>query len=223
MNSPTAWNLGALRAYVKAKHDDEGELQELIRSIDRSVRIFRYHMTSARDAMKGVVRTESTEISLDAVRAFFGDQRDEFEWAKIVNEAHLIGCLHTARGMWDIYSQLLNRLVVPTPLPTERCDIVRVAAALPASLVRDQTEALLQSHWYGYVSAFVNTTKHRQLVQHLASVSFEEKRAGIRVGAFSYNGKSFPAYWDDQVLEGAIEVKNGVVHCGRTLNTYLGA
>lgn len=225
MSSPTAWNLAALRSYIKASHANGSELQELVRSIERSWGIFGYHMISARDAMKGTIPTDGSDTYTETMLALFGasDRQTVFEWAKIANEAHLIACLHTTRGVWDIYAQLLNRLVVSSPLTIDKCDIRRVAERLPASALRDRIDVLLASHWYGYVSAFINTTKHRQLVEHQTSVSFVEERAGIRVGAFKFNSKSFPAYWDTEVLEGAIEVNNSVIDCGRMLNAHLGA
>ena len=96
--------------------------------------------------------------------------------------------------------------------------ISKVLARLPESPLREHVSSTLSSHWYRYVVAFVNTAKHRRLVEHLFSVSVEENRAGVRVGSFSYESESFPAYWGTEVLEGAIEVKNQVVGAGRFLN-----
>lgn len=89
---------------------------------------------------------------------------------------------------------------------------------MPASSLTSRLEVLLQSDWYNYVAAFTNTSKHRQLVQHLMTVSIEENRAGIRLAAFTYGNRSFKAYWAHEVLCGAIEVKNGIIECGRLLN-----
>jgi hypothetical protein len=90
---------------------------------------------------------------------------------------------------------------------------------MTACPLKDRLDKLLESHWYNYVAAFINTTKHRQLVQHKVAVSIEENRVGIRIGAFNYGKKSFKTYWDHEVLEGAIEVKNVIIECGRLLNT----
>lgn len=219
-----SWNLTALRTYIKTSYAGDAELQQLVRSIERSCRIFGYHMVSARDAMKAWIPEDAEDAQTEMMLAVFGslDQQPEYEWAKIVNEAHLIACLHTTRGVWDIYAQLLNRLIVTTPLSVERCDIGRVVALLPASALRDRLNRLLASYWYRYVSAFINTTKHRQLVEHMTTVSFADGRSGIRIGKFQYQGSSFPDYWDTEVLVGVIEVKNAVIDCGRSLNAHLG-
>ncbi len=219
MNSPAAWNLDELRKQVRATRDNASEILDLISSVDRSARIFVYHMTSARDAMKGLygeARDEAEEL-LFVLGA--SDRQHDFEHAKIVSEAHIIGCLQTARGIWDLFAQLLNALVLSQPLAIDVCDIGRVAKALPPSPLSEAVDRATASYWYSYVMAFTNTTKHRRLVQHLVSVSFEHQRSGIKLAAFQYNQRSFPAYWDTEVLEGAIEVKNAIVECGRLLNT----
>lgn len=215
----TTWNLAALRAHIRSAQAEPRSTLEIVSSIDRSIRIFCYHMASARDALSGVVN-EAQPSGKENFLLVFGasEQQDEFEYAKVVSEAHLIGCLHTARGLWDLFAQLLNSTILQTPIPISACDIAKVAAALPNSPLQARVNELLSSHWYRYVSAFINTTKHRQLVQHMLSVSFAEDRAGIRVGAFKYGATTFDAYWGTQVLEGAIEVKNGIVACGRLLN-----
>ena len=52
----------------------------------------------------------------------------------------------------------------------------------------------------------------------MMTVSIEEDRAGIRIGGFTYGATSFKTYWGHEVLEGAIEVKNAIIECGRILN-----
>lgn len=224
MTSPTAWSLAALRTHVRRTRSDDLAILELIHSIDRGNRIFVYHMMSARDALKDFLKSGTPQLEAEALLALLGgsDRQGEFEWSKIVNEAHLIGCLHTARGLWDIFAQLLNRLLIPIPLSVKACDIRKVAGHLPSSQLRTEVDCLLSSPWFAYVSAFINVTKHRQLIGHSATLSFEQDRAGIRVAAFDYERKTYPAYWHTEVLEGAIEVKNAVIACGRQLNAHLG-
>lgn len=223
MNNTTAWNLGELRALVKATSKDSPKVIDIITSIDRSTRIFHYHMTSARDAMNRLL-SEEHPSSGDNLLLVFGvsDNQTEFEYAKIVSEAHLIGCLHTARGLWDLFAQLVNALVITKPLNVHDCDIKKVKEKIEEhSTLKSAIDQLLDSHWYAYIEAFVNTTKHRLLIKHMVTLSFQEDRAGIRLEAFSYRGKSFKSYWSNEVLIGAIEVKNTVIHCGKLLNANL--
>ena len=226
MKSNTAWDLDALRLRIAATRSDTEATDEIISSIHKSFCIFRYHISSARDAMNGVFR-EDNEENLDTLLFGRGDNKrgTQIAYAKIVSEANLICCLHTTRGLWDIFAQLLNALVLPCPLAESKCDIATVAATLPPSSLKDSVDRLLGSHWYLYVSAFVNTTKHRRLVPHRLSISLDEDRAGIRIAGFTYStnrkSDSFQEYWDTEVLDGAIEVKDAIVNCGRELNASI--
>jgi hypothetical protein len=176
-------------------------------------------MATSHDAIKGIVNETEPQCSENLMLILGASNRHgEFAYAKIVSEANIIGCLYTARSLWDMFAQLVNALLLVEPLAVGDCDIKRVAARMPASPLKTRLDVLLESHWYTYVSAFINTTKHRQLVQHPMTVSMEEDRAGIRIAGFSYRAKSFKTYWGREVLEGAIEVKNAIIECGRLLN-----
>lgn len=176
-------------------------------------------MATARDAMKGVV-DENEPQGPENFMLIFGvsEKQDEFAYAKIVSEANIIGCLYTARSLWDLFAQLVNALTLVAPLTVDDCNIKSVSDLMPASPLKATLDGLLKSHWYTYVAAFINTTKHRQLVQHMMTVSIEEDRVGVRIGGFAYRTKLFKAYWGHEVLEGAIEVKNTIIECDRLLN-----
>ncbi|WP_146218645.1 hypothetical protein [Halomonas sp. LBP4] len=217
--SATVWNLEELRKHIHAKPGDAAPVLDLLESIDRSVDIFRYHMATARDAMKGIVNEAEPQGLGNFMLIFGGDEREnEFAFSKIVSEAHFIASLHTARCLWDLFSQLVNTLVIADLMPIKDCNIYRVAKRIPHSPLKERVNLLLESHWYNYLAAFTNTTKHRQLIQHNATISLEENRIGIRIGAFSYASQNFESYWAIEVLKGAIEVKNAIIECGRLLN-----
>lgn len=224
MSSPSTWNLEALRSYARANSARSDQISELLNSIAQSIQIFRYHMTTARDALNGIVNDAEPQGPENFMLIFgVSERQDDFAFAKIVSEANIIACLYTTRNIWDLFAQLVNVLVLEKPLPVSACDIQSVFAAMPPSALTTRLHALLQSHWYKYVAAFSNTTKHRQLVQHSMTVSMVENRAGIRLGGFAYGKNSFSAYWGQEVLEGAIEIKNAIIECGRILNTtYIG-
>jgi len=181
-------------------------------------------MATARDALNGIVNDAEPQRQENFMLILgMSEKHEEFAFAKLVGEANVIACLHTARNMWDMFAQLANALILEKPISVGACDIGRVLDAMPPSELETRLRILLDSHWYKYVAAFSNTAKHRRLVQHSMTVSIEENRIGFRIGAFSYGDKSFPAYWGHEVLEGAIEVKNGIIECGRLLNTvYIG-
>jgi hypothetical protein len=208
----TPWNLDALREHIRRHGADKEFLLEVCDSLGRSVDIFRDHLFTAGDALKGIIdESYSVDQALDVV---WVEQREAYRNAMIVSEAHLLGCFHVARSRFDIFAQLVNGLVLNSSISIGDCDIRRVHGALDASDLKDQIGQLLESTWFGYVSGFLNTTKHRRLVRHSFTGSFEENVAGIRIGAFKYGSQSYPAYWANEVLGGVVEVKNRIVTWG---------
>ena len=218
-----SWNLEELREHVR-RIGGEDDLLEIIHSIDRAILIFRYHLFTARDALKGIIdETDPTGIINTSFVFGASDRQEEYVYAKIVNEANVIGCIHAVRSIYDIFAQLANGLLLNCSIPLHLCDVGRVQESIPKSELKTQLGKLLDSDWFNYIVGFINTTKHRRLVQHQFSVSFEHGIAGIRLGAFEYKGRSFPSYWGTEVLQGALEVKNTVIDCGRALNQLCGA
>lgn len=217
--STTAWDLSKLRNHLRSSEPTFAFANEVLHSLSQSVFIFRYHMATARDSLKGLVDAEHPTEPENFMLLFGNSEKiDEFNYARLVSEAHLIGCLHTARGMWDHFGQLLNLLTASPRLEESKCDIRKVLDRMPDSELRQYVATTLSSHWYRYVVAFVNTAKHRRLVQHLFSVSPEEDRAGVKLGAFRYEAESFPSYWGTEILAGVVDVKNRVIGAGRLLN-----
>lgn len=217
----TSWNLNVLREHIRRRWGHEAEpLQEIVDSLDTSVRIFRYHLFTARDALKGIV--DETHSADEALKIVWVEKRDASRDAMIVSEANILGCVHTTRNLYDIFAQLVNRLVLKSALLVDACNIWKVHERLDASDLKTQIGDLLESNWFGYVSAFVNTSKHRWLVRHSFATRFDESVAGIQLGAFEYHGRQYPAYWANEVLTGVLEVKNRIVSCGRILNVHCG-
>lgn len=211
------WSLEELRAHIRGGGDHA--LLDVVNSIGRAAEIFTYHLFTARDALNGII-DESHPAGFKNLQFVLGasERQDEYAYAKIVNEANVIGCIHAARSIFDIFSHLVNGLLLGSSIPTHVCDIAKAKEALPQSELKDHISSLLASDWYNYVVGFINTTKHRRFVPHQFSVSFESDAAGIKLESFEYNGRQFPAYWGTEVLQGVLAVKNSVVACGRALN-----
>ncbi len=212
-----SWELDELRSHIRGS--GAPALLEVLNSIDHAIQIFRYHLFTARDSLKGIV-DESDPSGTNNIALVLGtsERQDEYAYAKLVNEANVIGCIHAARSIFDIFSHLVNDLLLGSSIPAHLCDITKAHEALPQSELKDNLGKLLSSDWYNYVVGFINTTKHRKLVKHMYSVSFDTDAAGIQFGSFEYKGKVYPAYWCTEILQGVLEVKNTVIDCGQALN-----
>lgn len=213
-----SWNIEALRKHIDALGTDR-ELHGAVDAIDRYVWIFRYHLRTARDAMKGIVHDDDPH-GIKNMQLVFGsdDRQDAYNQAKLISEAHLLSCLHCARAMFDIFSHLVNGLMMEKVIPVRYCTLKKVAKRLPVCPLKSELQSLLENKWFKYVDGFLNTAKHRGLVQHSFHVSFIDASAGIRLAGFEYEGITHPQYSADELLRGVLEVKNKIVDCGMLLN-----
>lgn len=217
--SDTGWNLAELREHVRTNEARQSAVLPLLSSIGRSFEIFEFHKALARDALVGIINTDAP-ASRENFDLIFGisEKSDQFAAARLASEAHVLGVLYSTRSLVEQLAQLMNVLLISEPLRIESCDAKKVAAKLSASPLKARFQALLECEWFNHVDAFVNTTKHRRLISHGLTVSFEQNLVGARFADFEYNQKQYEARWAHEVLEGAIEIINAVVTCGRVLN-----
>ena len=216
------WNLKELRDHIRSTRSNSDDLLEIVHSIDRYIRIFLFHLEGARDAMNKVIDAENP-CARESFEFVLGvsERQDEFDFAKVASEAHILGAVHSARASFDVFAFLVNGLFLGGSIPESKCDIKIATKALQQSSLKTELEALTDSYWFSYVSAFINTAKHRMLVRHSFHVGIEEPYTGVRIGAFEYNGQKYPSYKVKELLEGVLEVKNKIVDCGKLLNDQL--
>ncbi len=214
-----SWDVAALRKHIASLGEGSAELGPVLASVCRYVDIFRYHLFLARDAMKAVV-VEDDPHGIENTKYVFGlsERQEEYAHAKIASEANILGCIHSTRALLDVFAFLVNGLALGARVPAGKCDIRAVTGGLTDSRLKTRLQELLGSTWFGYLSAFVNTAKHRQLVPHGFWVSFESADVGIRLDGFEYNGVTYKSQSADDLLRGIIEVQCAVVDSGKLLN-----
>lgn len=195
---------------------------EILRSLDRYDSIFLYHLDGARNAMDEVIGTER-QVSIEVLEVILGisDKQRGYHTAKIESEAHVLGLAHSVRAMCDVFSFLVNSIVLHGAVALRHCNVHTVSTRLPTCMLKDRLQRLLESYWFKYTSAFINTSKHRMLVHQPFSVDFESGYAGVSIDEFKFDDSEFPRYRLKDYLEGVIGVKNAVVGCGRALNRQL--
>jgi hypothetical protein len=214
-----SWNTKLLKKHIEGLGKEKQSLLELINSLEKYVRIFRYHLEIARDAMNKIFSDEECQgAELDKLAFGLSSRLGDFWNAEIITEANVLGCIHSARAIFDVFAQLVNGLILTPPIPEKDCSISIVLAKLPDSPVKTAIADLISSDWYDYVNAFVNTAKHRTLVDLRGVVSFVQRSLFVRIPGFEYRGKSYPQYSLLDLLQGVIDTKNRLIDCGNELN-----
>ena len=210
------WNLKDLRDACAFIGRDEKVHIERVDSIDRSIEIFAYHLSEAKQINDGI-QPSTTQAVLELVLT--PDSKKVDLWHKqLAVQANTQAALHNARSMYDLFSQLVNGLLLHKPIATSSCDINKVARKLEDGQLKYHLVKVLSSDEYIYISALVNTIKHRNLVSFGARVSFETGDAGIQFRRFKYRDRMFEPMWVDQVLRYAHIVKNNLVTAGTLVN-----
>jgi len=132
-------------------------------------------------------------------------------------------------SMGDILAQIVNKSVLKEPLPEAQVSLPEVHKHLEeqgyAPIVVAQIESLQKSNEFKYLSAFVNTIKHR----HLLDINFRAERGegtrntqGIRFKDFEYKGRNYPVTWATDILN-SYKKRIAVLICavGNAINDYL--
>lgn len=213
----TTWNLKELRDYAKSKLSDADLVISQIDSIDRTVGIFIYHMSTAKKLIEKIEpRDERDQMNLIFTPASMREQLWEI---KLGIQAETQAAIHNARSIHEIFSQIGNSLLLDQPMAADRCTILSLSKRLRESKLKNYLEETLTSDSYQYVNSFVNTIKHRNLVKSNSHIDLQEARGGIKFEEFNYNNKTYPSLWAIDVIKTVLEVKNRAIIAGPMLNS----
>lgn len=220
VHSRIVWNIRELKNHLDSLGEQPEHYIEYLDSVSRAIDIFEFHKV---EAFSLISKLDSDDPET-AMRLVFtlDSEKNDLENEVIGAQAHLHAALQNARSMYDILAQLLNALLVHEPLPIHTCDICKVCDALPDGNVKTELEKILASFDYQYVNSFVNTIKHRNLVQFNRQLDLLEGRASIRIKPFSYSGCFYGRKWAIDVLKYGFDVKNRLIEVGRLLNSECG-
>lgn len=220
------WNLKEVRDYINAREDiqpqEKVRLIDATNSIDRCVLIFRYHAHLINKELQAVFRDEDQPVYEPFLLILGMSKRQAaYEHTWIACEANFISAVHTVRNKYDIFSQLINGLVLNGKIPVEKCNIVKVKDELSASPLKTKLDELLQSKWFRYISALSNTAKHRSFIKGKPRIALTEDRFSLRMNPFEYKGEEFDDYWIEDALKEIVDVQNQIIECGNIFNAQL--
>ncbi|EPM4326308.1 hypothetical protein ACTJ27_004271 [Vibrio vulnificus] len=200
------WNIEQLKLHLKNNSNTSEKNTDYLDSLARCIEIFDYHKEEAYTVIE---RLDSSDLKFGLKFVLStGEQLAEHEYSTLVVQANIHAALQNSRAMYDIFAQLLNSLLVKIPMEVHRCDISKVSKLLPDGAIKSQLEATLSAYDYSYVSGFVNTIKHRNLVQCGRHLDFIENRASIRIKSFSYCGDTYDQKWAVDVLQYGLNCTN---------------
>ncbi len=232
------WDSKELRKLVEERHG-QGQCELLRHPLNSAIlklQFARYHAAESarvlRESIPVNIENETTEAAKQLLRAFLSaEERAALKNTHFKAEAHLIAFAQALHSVADILAGVVYlALDLPGSLRIEikprKLNLNTVTNELAkvdrASGVVKSLRDFAQDQEFRYLSAYVNTTKHRSLVPTTPSVGLWEGKYGIKIRAFDYNGESCPEKWAcDFIEEGFDVIRDCSFAVGQALNIHL--
>lgn len=177
-----------------------------LRSLSRTISIYEYHKSMAYELIKKLEPSSNRE----ALKLILEPSVD-IEVEKLAVQAHIHSAIYNARALYDIFAQLLNKVILKEEFSVSDCSLYKVRNLIEEPVLKSLLNSVVKSESYKYTNAFVNTIKHRDLVSVGANLDLINNRSGLKFQSFIYNKDTFPSLWEIEVLEYSLNSKNDII------------
>jgi hypothetical protein len=232
------WHLEELGELVRQKHGESQNrfIKPLLNSVGRKYDIARYHASESRRLVDQHFTADKLENYTKAVSMIFDriDGKEDavnFYYDVFSAEAHIGAYAQVLHSIFDIVGQVIILAfdLSGTFSPKQNIYLYTVKDKLKevqlAPLVVVEIETALSQEAFQYLSAFVNTNKHRCLVKiphTVMSNAQEDISHGLKIQSFSFKGKVFPEKWGKQFVGEDFKIlAEWLVRIGRAINETL--
>lgn len=183
------------------RKDDLQTLSKYLESVWWKIEIAHYHTSRGLAAISNVIPDSQSDKRTAAfamhVSLMSGhDEGEPMAFAQLETEAHTIAAAQALHSVVDILSQamyLAFRLDLANPMPERQRTTGSVISTLEKSGLKTVSGALkdlVNSETFRYLAAFVNTTKHRSLIDSHFRLSFEDPEDfGFSISAFRFEDR----------------------------------
>lgn len=243
------WEMKQLEDAVRAVNGDHvaNKLQVHTRSVDLKITMRNYHACESIRILKEAIYdsdviSDNVHEATAASKAIWlsatgHPSAPPLIYARVRAEAEMIAAAQSLHSTADIMASVVYwALDFPSSAKTLdefQLNLFRVREHLQQDLVYTEITNAINDFFdlpqFKYLTAYVNTTKHRSLVEapYTAQTDLRDKpRQGFRIKAFKYrkskrNVQSYNRTWaEDFLLTDAEIVGNGILTIGNSLNDY---
>jgi hypothetical protein len=235
-----AWDTKEFKNLVRGRFGEEqlAKVERPLASVSWKLMLAQYHAEESERLYRSYLTEEPLDELIQIVNqvllsASGSEEASKFVEARILSEAHVIAYAQSLHSVADILAQVIYLGLdlernLPKPIPIHSRGLHKVCGnMLRESLaleVADAIDTFRQLRSFLYLQAYVNTTKHRSLVDVTHSISFEssDPRYGIKILPFEYKEESFAEKWaDDFVGQDFRAIREGIVRIGSAMNRFL--
>ena len=241
------WQLNELEDAIRNTHGDQyaDALHEPLQSFSWKSDMAYFHACEAEQILKdaiantpGINDRDPMSIAMGKAVIFAaspGDAGQPLRLAQFEAEAHIIASAQALHSLCDIVCHVIYWAyqldTVPTAPKADRLNLYSTLRTLKTLQQYATTVSLIQAvvdaPEFTYLTAYVNTTKHRSLVNSSISASFgSEDRGGMRIKAFSYTDRKgnylcFDRKWAyDFLFPENQSIRLKLVAVGKSLNNH---
>lgn len=160
-----------------------------------------------------------------------GGEFEDNDWIRVFfkYESNIEAALQAAHSMTDTIAQIINVVILNSHFSEGDVSLKKVSKKLSspcnAPIVSQAIQQLLNSKEFNYINSFVNTIKHRSLVDAEYRIEFGKEtcnRAGIKFREFKYCGNTYPVTWGDDIISKYIpKIIDLIWDIGNALNEHL--
>ncbi len=216
MQDDPVWSFDELRTLVANEAVDQISLY--CNSLVQKFRFCDFH------ANKGKKIFEDFHNPPNGIRRLGGS---EMETLFFDFEGHFIAFLHILHSIPDTFSQIINIAVLNSRLTARNISFRSVAKKLKECGIDElasKLTAFLELPDFKYVDGFVNTLKHRQLIQPSYLMVAQEDCPAIidfQFDSFEYDSILYPKRWSHEIFEMRSKLGIELVSIGCSTNVYL--
>lgn len=194
------------RSYIEKLDVDVDSCVANLRSLSRGSDIYEYHKSTAYELLMEITPKNNKDALMLVL-----SPRAESKAQNLAIQANVQAAIHAARSLYDIFAQLLNKVVLHERLSVRECMLYKVRPLITEPTLKEALDCVVGSESYKYISAFVNTIKHRDLVYLGANLDLVENKVGLKFESFSYSNETYPSLWGIDALKHSLNAKNAVI------------
>jgi len=195
-----------------------------------------YHAYEAKEKLKIFSTDRDSENIKEVIKQIFlqvseSKEASNFLEAQFISEANVIAFAQSLHSTADILAHVIYHGLNFESYTEGHID----ENILGLSNVREKLQKLgidlnilsaidkfLNSPAFVYLQAYVNTTKHRSLIDSKYSVFLSDMKHGIIISSFEYKGKKWPEKRADDFTTKDFKVINeGIISIGIEMNNFL--
>ena len=207
-----SWDLNVLRQAIEQLYGPEhlAKLSPCLNSIVERQEFSRFYYHESKVALEKILHDKTDQASLlRLVLPFDSEEREMFEDCKFIARAHILSCIQNMHSMSDIlghvvyYSLNIDKAKQESDISLKSV-IDWVNGDCELDFIKVTLDEFTKHNDYKYLSALVNHSKHRSIIEPYFNVNLLKKGRDmqeIRFRGFTFNRIEYPSRIVHEFLE----------------------